>query len=247
MGAFYLADRKTCEEVGMTMTKKQFYDLAGVPIREIFRILSEEQGTSPDLDAMAARCKTLADEIMRHGPALIEPVAQIARDAAAAGIPIAVASSGVRPTVRAHLEGHGVLGASYTPVPVRPRRRDARRSLRIFISGASLRQASGFNSRPGRLSTIPLTPLNATPTFARMGRPSGLFAHVVTCEDVEHGKPAPDLYLLAAKKLGVDPTRCVAYEDAELGMESARRAGMVVVDVRKLDGYPCDDYLDVEE
>ena len=80
-----------------------------------------------------------------------------------------------------------------------------------------------------------------------MERPLGLFQHVVTCEDVEFGKPAPDLYLLAAKKLGVDPTRCVAYEDAELGMESARRAGMVVVDVRKLDGYPCDDYLDVEE
>ena len=83
--------------------------------------------------------------------------------------------------------------------------------------------------------------------FARMERPLGLFQHVVTCEDVEFGKPAPDLYLLAAKKLGVDPTRCVAYEDAELGMESARRAGMVVVDVRKLAGYPCDDYLDVEE
>ena len=60
----------------------------------------------------------------------------------------------------------------------------------------------------------------------------------MTIDDVENGKPAPDLNLLAAKKLGVDPTKCVAYEDAELGMESARRAGMAVVDVRDMQGVP---------
>ena len=70
-----------------------------------------------------------------------------------------------------------------------------------------------------------------------------LFDAVVTVEDVMHGKPAPDLYLLAALKLGVDPTRCVAYEDAELGMESAMAAGMAVVDVRELPGYPSHDYM----
>jgi hypothetical protein len=57
MGGFYTADLRTCHEFDMTMSKKQFYDLAGVPIQEIFRILAEEQGKSPDLDAMAARCK----------------------------------------------------------------------------------------------------------------------------------------------------------------------------------------------
>ena len=67
--------------------QKQFYDLAGVPIREIFRILAEEQGVQPDLDAMTARCKELADEIMAAGPALIEPVVAIAREAKAAGVP----------------------------------------------------------------------------------------------------------------------------------------------------------------
>jgi beta-phosphoglucomutase-like phosphatase (HAD superfamily) len=40
-----------------------------------------------------------------------------------------------------------------------------------------------------------------------------------------------------------NPTaRCTAYEDAELGMQSARAAGMTVVDVRLLEGYPSDDY-----
>ena len=175
MGNFYVADLRTCEEFGMTMSKKQFYDLAGVPIREIFRILAEEQGKSPDLDAMAARCKVgtrcltcpfccfqsrldrpacavdrhltsvtrarvvgrravcegprpeppgpladqrarrarraaflltgypgaqvLADELMEKGPDLIDPVVAIARDAKAKGVPVAVASSGVKPTV----------------------------------------------------------------------------------------------------------------------------------------------------
>ena len=73
----------------MTLSKKQFYDLAGVPIREIFRILAEEQGVQPDLDAMTARCKELADEIMAAGPKLIEPVVAIAREAKAAGVPLA--------------------------------------------------------------------------------------------------------------------------------------------------------------
>ena len=57
MGGFYVADKKTCEEFDMTMSKQQFYDLAGVPIRRIFEILAQEQGKTPDLDAMAARCK----------------------------------------------------------------------------------------------------------------------------------------------------------------------------------------------
>ena len=58
------------------------------------------------------------------------------------------------------------------------------------------------------------------------------FDIVVTADDVRHGKPAPDTYALAAKRLGVDPRRCVAFEDAGPGLESARAAGMVAVDVR---------------
>ncbi|WP_438381924.1 HAD family phosphatase [Asaia sp. BMEF1] len=59
-----------------------------------------------------------------------------------------------------------------------------------------------------------------------------LFDHVVTVEDVRHPKPAPDLYLLAAEKLGVAPQRCLVFEDTDEGLEAARAAGMDVVDVR---------------
>ena len=57
------------------------------------------------------------------------------------------------------------------------------------------------------------------------------FAHVVTVDDVTRAKPAPDPYLLAARLLGVSPTRCLVFEDSETGAEAAHRAGCIVVQV----------------
>ena len=48
----------------------------------------------------------------------------------------------------------------------------------------------------------------------------------VSGEDVEHGKPAPDPFLLAAKDLGVDPKDCTVVEDSENGVKAAKAAGM---------------------
>lgn len=60
---------------------------------------------------------------------------------------------------------------------------------------------------------------------------SELFPVVVTPEDVAHGKPAPDMFLLAAKKMGVAPERCLVFEDAEPGVQAAIAAGMQYVRV----------------
>jgi beta-phosphoglucomutase family hydrolase len=60
------------------------------------------------------------------------------------------------------------------------------------------------------------------------------FQTVVTSEDVQRQKPAPDIYLEAARRLGVPPEFCRAYEDTDLGMEAIRAAGMEAVDVRPL-------------
>jgi HAD superfamily hydrolase (TIGR01509 family) len=49
---------------------------------------------------------------------------------------------------------------------------------------------------------------------------------LVGAEDVKRGKPNPDLYLLAAEKLGVSPSDCIVVEDSEVGIEAARAAGM---------------------
>lgn len=60
------------------------------------------------------------------------------------------------------------------------------------------------------------------------------FKVLVTADDVQHGKPAPDIFLEAARRIEVDPNRCVAFEDADLGVQAAQSAGMRVIDVRKL-------------
>jgi beta-phosphoglucomutase family hydrolase len=61
------------------------------------------------------------------------------------------------------------------------------------------------------------------------------FQHLVTADDVAHGKPAPDIFLEAARRLGVPPEHCCAFEDADLGLQSARAANMPVIDVRCID------------
>jgi HAD superfamily hydrolase (TIGR01549 family) len=61
-----------------------------------------------------------------------------------------------------------------------------------------------------------------------------LFGAVVTSEDVVHQKPAPDIFLEAARRLGVPPENCRAYEDTDIGLTAIRAAGMDAVDVRTL-------------
>jgi beta-phosphoglucomutase family hydrolase len=60
----------------------------------------------------------------------------------------------------------------------------------------------------------------------------GVFDTLVSCEDVTRHKPEPDVFLEAARRLGVAPTDCLVYEDTDPGIEAARRAGMKAVDVR---------------
>jgi HAD superfamily hydrolase (TIGR01509 family) len=61
----------------------------------------------------------------------------------------------------------------------------------------------------------------------------GWFDALVTAEDTERHKPEPDVFLEAARRLNVPPQLCRVYEDSDLGIEAARRAGMTWVDVRE--------------
>jgi beta-phosphoglucomutase family hydrolase len=63
---------------------------------------------------------------------------------------------------------------------------------------------------------------------------SHLFNAVVTSECVVNQKPAPDIFLEAARRIGVEPRFCRAYEDTDLGLQAIRAAGMEAVDVRQL-------------
>ena len=60
------------------------------------------------------------------------------------------------------------------------------------------------------------------------------FEHVATSSDVAHAKPAPDIYLLAAHKLGIAPRHCLALEDSPTGVRAALAAGMTVIQIPDL-------------
>jgi HAD superfamily hydrolase (TIGR01509 family) len=87
-----------------------------------------------------------------------------------------------------------------------------RRSMAV-ASGSDLESVRGTLQALGLLELLPV---------------------VVTAFDVKHGKPAPDLFLLAAERIGVAPSDCVVFEDSALGIEAAERAGMHSVLVRRL-------------
>jgi HAD superfamily hydrolase (TIGR01509 family) len=58
------------------------------------------------------------------------------------------------------------------------------------------------------------------------------FDTIVSADDVVHGKPAPDIFLEAARRLKVEPAQCVVFEDADHGVTAALAAGMTAIDVR---------------
>ncbi len=59
-----------------------------------------------------------------------------------------------------------------------------------------------------------------------------VFSIRVCAEDTKRHKPDPDVFLRAAELMGVEPAECVVYEDADLGIEAAKAAGMGFVDIR---------------
>jgi HAD superfamily hydrolase (TIGR01509 family) len=72
---------------------------------------------------------------------------------------------------------------------------------------------------------------------------SELFQATVSSEEVARGKPAPDVYLEAAARLGVDPARCAAIEDSHSGIRSAKAAGMRVIAIPNASFPPDEEAL----
>jgi len=58
------------------------------------------------------------------------------------------------------------------------------------------------------------------------------FQAIVTADDVQHGKPAPDIFIESARRLGIAPAQCLVFEDADLGVQAAVAAGIRVIDIR---------------
>ena len=147
----------------------RFYSLGGVPSRDIFKMLAEEQGVP--LDHVAAGHEK--EEAYLPHLSRVEPVHAVVEIAKAnfGKLPMAVASGGTQKIIVQVLE-----------------------QLKI----------------------------------------RDLFKAVVTSEMVTRQKPAPDIFLEAARRIGVEPKFCRAYEDTDLGLQAIRSAGMEAVDVREL-------------
>jgi HAD superfamily hydrolase (TIGR01509 family) len=78
------------------------------------------------------------------------------------------------------------------------------------------------------------------PTVEALGL-ADAFDTIVTRNDVSAGKPSPELFLLAADRLGIVPSACLVYEDSDEGLEAAHAAGMDAVDVRRRARVPSRD------
>ncbi len=169
MPLHWRAWRAITQRYGLEFSEGRFYELGGVPAREILKMLSAEQNHPLDAVAVAKEKEAAYIPFLSEVYA-IEPVARIVRENAGK-LPMAVSSGGIQEHVTKVLEHVG---------------------LRQF------------------------------------------FQTVVTSEDVQRQKPAPDIFLEAARRLGVPPEFCRAYEDTDLGLRAIRAAGMEAVDVRPL-------------
>lgn len=90
-------------------------------------------------------------------------------------------------------------------------------------------------------SSTPRSNLDAIFAATGLGE---LFDAVVCGDDVRHGKPAPDVFLLAAAKLGLPPAGCLVIEDAHVGIQAAHAAGMKVLAVATT--HPLEELTDAD-
>jgi beta-phosphoglucomutase family hydrolase len=112
------------------------------------------------------------------------------------------------------------------------------RAYRVALKAQGLKPLPGAREWVERLhaggwkqaiaSSAPLENIEAVLAVLDLGHD---FDAIVSAEDVTTGKPDPQVFLLAAQKLGVEPSRAIVVEDAEAGVEGARRAGMKSIGV----------------
>jgi HAD superfamily hydrolase (TIGR01509 family) len=140
---------------------------------------------------------------------------------------------------------HEVIGLSQTPEEINAevvRRMEARYSEHLpLIDGAIeavQRLAGSFRLGLASSSNRPL--IDAVLTASGL---AASFEVTVSSEEVERGKPAPDVFLEAARRLGVQPARCAAVEDSANGIRAARAAGMRVIAIPNSRYPPATDAL----
>ena len=117
---------------------------------------------------------------------------------------------------------------------------------------------TGIPTMPGLMALLAALDAAAIPWAVATSTPRAIALHILdqlglsdragavaAGDEVEHAKPAPDIFLLAAERLGVDPAHCVALEDSPAGCQAAAAAGMRVLAVptpyTEHEAFPCAD------
>jgi len=101
------------------------------------------------------------------------------------------------------------------------------KGVRLIPGAAELLAALRASSVPAALASS--TDRENIELILRRHLPQAHFTAIVAAEDVSRGKPEPDVFLAAARAIGLPPERCVAVEDAPAGIQAARRGGMRVL------------------
>ncbi len=122
-------------------------------------------------------------------------------------------------------------------VAVVARAKEARFQELIFATLGEIKPMVDIARRYHGLKPLGVATGSATPVAVAMLdalQIAHLFAAIVGADQVSRHKPEPDVYLEVARRLGVTPERCCAFDDADGGILAAQRAGMAVVDVRAI-------------
>lgn len=181
MPQHYISYVEALKGHGIVFPTKLFYELAGVPARDIIARLSRDQNIPVSVDSVLAAKSAVLEKLL-PGVRAIEPAVAVLQYAKKKGLPVAIASGSDRNDVIQSLTGSQV----------------------------------GVD----------------------------IFDAIVVREDVAKGKPDPETFLKAAQRLGVDPTKCIGFEDGSFGLQALEAAGMVAVDIRKVEGYPKPEELE---
>ena len=144
---------------------------------------------------------------------------------------------------------HDVVGLPESPQEISDevvRRMQARYAAELPLLDGAVeavrRLASDFALAVASSSNRPLIDLVLSTTGL-----DALFTATVSSEEVQHGKPAPDVYLEAARRLRLAPTSCAAVEDSGNGLRSAHAAGMRVVAIPNRRYPPPPDALELAD
>ena len=113
--------------------------------------------------------------------------------------------------------------------------------FRILEDGVPVKEGARelltyLKARGYRIGMATSTPWDTVKDHLERTDMMGYFDTIVTGDMIEHGKPAPDIYLLAAERLGVDPADCIGVEDSPNGVRSIHAAGMKAVMIPEMVG-----------